>query len=222
MLAVCAVGWLCNILGEEFWYLGFMLPRQELTHGRLAWLVKARPIQVDPDKKREGARLSSDVNTLGRRTRRAVRRGVVVMEIEGTVRIERPIGEVWAVFMEAYPAAYQNDFAWQPDLLDETVLFRSPTGLGTKVRERRPGLGESTWEIIELIPMQRIVWKSVESRMPYEGVYSYEEEAGATRYTYWARVEMRGLQKLLAPFARRASRKQLDVNLQRLKRILDR
>jgi len=144
------------------------------------------------------------------------------MEIQTTVRIERPIEEVWAFFMEEYPAAYLNDFAWQPDLLDETVLYQSPTGIGTRVRESRPGLGESTWEITELIPMQRIVWKSVESRMPYEGVYSYEEDAGATRYTYRARVEMSGLQKLLAPFARRASQRQLDANLQRLKRILDR
>lgn len=39
VLVVYIIGWICNILGEEFWYRGFMLPRQELTHGRLAWLV---------------------------------------------------------------------------------------------------------------------------------------------------------------------------------------
>ena len=33
------VGWLLNILGEEFWYRGWMLPRQELAFGKLAWLV---------------------------------------------------------------------------------------------------------------------------------------------------------------------------------------
>lgn len=70
--------------------------------------------------------------------------------------------------------------------------------------------------------MKRIVWKSVASRMPYEGVYSYEGDGGATKYTYWARIEPRGLLKLFAPLARRSSQKQLDSNLQRLKRILDR
>jgi uncharacterized membrane protein len=144
------------------------------------------------------------------------------MEIQATGRLERPFEEVCAFFMEEYPAAYLNDFAWQPDLLDETVVYQSPTGLGTKVRERRPGLGESTWEITELVPMQRIVWKSVESRMPYEGVYTYEQDGDATKYTYWARVDMRGPQKILAPLAQRSSQKQLDANLQRLKRILDR
>jgi membrane protease YdiL (CAAX protease family) len=29
-----------NIAGEEFWWRGYLLPRQELTHGRWAWLVQ--------------------------------------------------------------------------------------------------------------------------------------------------------------------------------------
>ena len=28
-----------NIVGEEFWWRGYILPRQELVHGRWAWLV---------------------------------------------------------------------------------------------------------------------------------------------------------------------------------------
>ncbi len=33
------LGWLCNILGEELLWRGFMLPRQEVSYGRWAWLV---------------------------------------------------------------------------------------------------------------------------------------------------------------------------------------
>jgi len=33
------LGWVLNILGEEFWFRGYLLPRQELAHGRHAWLV---------------------------------------------------------------------------------------------------------------------------------------------------------------------------------------
>ncbi|MCT2535371.1 CPBP family intramembrane metalloprotease [Aquibacillus koreensis] len=29
----------CNILGEEFWWRGYILPRQELAFGKKAWLV---------------------------------------------------------------------------------------------------------------------------------------------------------------------------------------
>lgn len=33
-------GWLFNILGEEFWFRGYMLPRQELTYRRYAWILQ--------------------------------------------------------------------------------------------------------------------------------------------------------------------------------------
>ena len=31
--------WLLNIFGEEFWYRGWMLPRQELAFGKYAWII---------------------------------------------------------------------------------------------------------------------------------------------------------------------------------------
>jgi len=34
-----AVLLLCNVMGEELWWRGYLLPRQELAHGRAAWLV---------------------------------------------------------------------------------------------------------------------------------------------------------------------------------------
>jgi membrane protease YdiL (CAAX protease family) len=33
------IGWFFNIAGEEFWYRGWMLPRQEAAFGKYAWLV---------------------------------------------------------------------------------------------------------------------------------------------------------------------------------------
>ncbi|MBE0477251.1 MAG: SRPBCC family protein [Coriobacteriia bacterium] len=100
------------------------------------------------------------------------------MDIQGTITIERPIGEVWAFLQDL-----RNDFAWQADLLRETVLYNSPTGVGTKVRETRKGFGESTWEVTEVIPMRRVAYKSISSPIPYEGVYLFEEAAGATKFT---------------------------------------
>jgi membrane protease YdiL (CAAX protease family) len=37
-IAYC-IGWVLNILGEEFFYRGWLLPRQEAAFGRWAWLV---------------------------------------------------------------------------------------------------------------------------------------------------------------------------------------
>ena len=39
VLLVYFLGWFFNIFGEEFWFRGYMLPRQELTHERYAWIV---------------------------------------------------------------------------------------------------------------------------------------------------------------------------------------
>jgi membrane protease YdiL (CAAX protease family) len=36
---VFLVGWLLNIFGEEFWFRGYILPRQELAFGRYAWVA---------------------------------------------------------------------------------------------------------------------------------------------------------------------------------------
>ena len=39
VVIVYFLGWILNIFGEEFWYRGWMLPRQELAFGRVAWLI---------------------------------------------------------------------------------------------------------------------------------------------------------------------------------------
>ena len=39
IVIVYVIGWIFNILGEELWYRGFMLPRQELASPRFGWLV---------------------------------------------------------------------------------------------------------------------------------------------------------------------------------------
>lgn len=39
LIIVYFVGWFLNIVGEEFWYRGWMLPRQEVAFGKFAWLV---------------------------------------------------------------------------------------------------------------------------------------------------------------------------------------
>jgi membrane protease YdiL (CAAX protease family) len=39
VVLVYTVGWFFNIIGEEFWFRGYLLPAQELAHGKIAWLV---------------------------------------------------------------------------------------------------------------------------------------------------------------------------------------
>jgi len=39
IIGIYFIGWSLNIVGEEFWYRGWMLPRQEIAFGKCAWLV---------------------------------------------------------------------------------------------------------------------------------------------------------------------------------------
>jgi membrane protease YdiL (CAAX protease family) len=39
VIGVYLIGWLLNIAGEEFWYRGWMLPRQEEAFGKYAWII---------------------------------------------------------------------------------------------------------------------------------------------------------------------------------------
>ena len=39
LVLVYFIGWFFNIFGEEFWFRGYILPRQELAFGKTAWLV---------------------------------------------------------------------------------------------------------------------------------------------------------------------------------------
>jgi membrane protease YdiL (CAAX protease family) len=39
LVLVYFIGWFLNIFGEEFWFRGYILPRQELAFRSLAWLV---------------------------------------------------------------------------------------------------------------------------------------------------------------------------------------
>lgn len=39
LIPIYFIGWFLNIAGEEFWYRGWMLPRQEVAFGKYAFLV---------------------------------------------------------------------------------------------------------------------------------------------------------------------------------------
>jgi len=138
------------------------------------------------------------------------------MDYRGTITIKRSVNEVWAFFQEP-----RNDFAWQADLLQHGILYESPTVVGSRGREIRKSLGESTWEVTEFIPEQRIAYKSISSSVPYQGAYLFEGVEGGTTFTSEYHLELSGLSSLLAPIVRHFAQKQLATNLDRLKWMLE-
>jgi len=89
-------------------------------------------------------------------------------------------------------------------------------------RETRKGLGESTWEITEYLPEQRISYKSTFSRFPYNGAYTFEALGSATKFTSCqVDLELPFVLRLVSPVAKHRARAQLVVNLHRLKDMLE-
>ena len=39
LVVVYFIGWFFNICGEELWFRGYILPRQELAFGKAAWVI---------------------------------------------------------------------------------------------------------------------------------------------------------------------------------------
>jgi uncharacterized protein YndB with AHSA1/START domain len=79
-----------------------------------------------------------------------------------------------------------------------------------------------TYEIIDLVPDERLVMRTAEGPFPMETTYTWEEAGpGKTRMTLRNRGEPSGFSRLAAPIMaaamRRANRKDLD----RLKTILE-
>lgn len=138
------------------------------------------------------------------------------MDYQETITISRPITEVWAFFQEP-----RNDFGWQADLLGQKMIYKSPTGIGSIGREKRKSLGESTWEATEIILEQKLAYKSTSSKIPYEGAYLFESVKGGTKFTSDVHLEPSGLWKLAAPIVKHLARKQLVINLNRLKDMLE-
>ena len=138
------------------------------------------------------------------------------MDFQETITINRPISEVWAFFQEP-----RNDFGWQADLLGQKMIYMSPTGVGTTAREKRKSFGESTWELTEFILEHKIAFKSTISPISYEGAYLFESVEGGTKFIYKMHAELSGLWKLGALIVKNRARKQLVINLNRLKDMLE-
>lgn len=140
----------------------------------------------------------------------------VVTEIE----IERPCAEV-----ATYAGDPANAPTWYVNI--ESVEWESPPPLavGSRMAFVAQFLGRRlayTYEVVELVPGQKLVMRTAQGPFPMETTYTWEGlSEGRTRMTLRNSGEPSGFSKLAAPIMasamRRANRKDLD----RLKVLLE-
>jgi uncharacterized membrane protein len=144
----------------------------------------------------------------------------VAVDVLTEIEIERPLGEVarWATDPDNAPEWYVNI---------ESVEWKSapPLRVGSRIAFVARFLGRRlayTYEIVELLPDERLVMSTAEGPFPMETTYSWQAAGQTrTRMTLRNRGEPRGFSALFAPFMARAMRRANQADLRRLKSLLE-
>jgi uncharacterized protein YndB with AHSA1/START domain len=145
----------------------------------------------------------------------------MAVDVQCEIEIARPPAEVGA-----YAADPDHTTDWYANI--KAVEWRSPRPLaaGSHLAFIARFLGrrlEYTYEIIELVPGERLVMRTAEGPFPMETTYTWEPSGdGATRMTMRNRGEPAGFAKVAAPMMAAAMRRAMTKDLQRLRAILER
>ncbi len=142
------------------------------------------------------------------------------VDVETSTIIDRPRAKV-AKFA-SNPA---NAPRWYANI--ESVEWKTSRRLavGSRVAFVARFLGkhiEYTYEIVELVPLERLVMQTAEGPFPMETTYTWEAlSAGSTRMTFRNRGAPAGFAKFAGPMMSRSIRKANEKDLATLKELLE-
>jgi uncharacterized protein YndB with AHSA1/START domain len=144
----------------------------------------------------------------------------LAVDVLTEIEIARPREEV-----AAFAADPASATAWYENI--ERVEWRSdpPLAVGSRVAFVARFLGRRlayTYEIVELVPGERLVMRTADGPFPMETTYTWADGgSGGTRMTLRNRGEPSGFSGLAAPLLVAAMRRANRKDLERLKEILE-
>jgi uncharacterized protein YndB with AHSA1/START domain len=126
-------------------------------------------------------------------------------------------------------AAYAGDPGhapqWYVNIREVTWLTEPPVRVGSRMDFVAQFLGRRlayTYEVVELVPGERLVMRTADGPFPMETTYTWEPAGdGATRMTLRNRGTPSGFAGLAAPVMERAMRRATTKDLARLKTLLE-
>jgi len=117
-----------------------------------------------------------------------------------------------------------NDTRWIKALDSVRTLGDEPVGPGTRVERIASFLGrriEYVNEIVELVPGERLVMRSVKAPFPMEVRYELDEAGDGTRMRIRATGDASGFYRVAGPLLGAAVRRGIERDLDELKKVLE-
>jgi hypothetical protein len=144
----------------------------------------------------------------------------MTVDVETRTTIARSV-EVVA----AYAIDPSNAPEWYANIESVEWATEPPARVGSRVAFVARFLGRRlayTYEVVELVPGERLVMRTAQGPFPMETTYTWQPAGdGATRMTLRNRGEPSGFSKLAAPFMAAAMRRANRKDLAELRRILE-
>jgi uncharacterized membrane protein len=144
----------------------------------------------------------------------------VSVDIVTEIDISRPVDVV-----SAFAADPSNAPTWYDNIDSVEWKTPPPARIGSQMTFVAHFLGrtlEYTYELIELVPGERLVMRTAQGPFPMETTYTWAPvDAGTTHMTLRNRGEPSGFSKAMAPFMGAAMRRATRKDLGKLKAILE-
>ena len=143
------------------------------------------------------------------------------VDVMTTIEIDRPRAEV-----ASFAGDPGNATAWYENIRSVEWETEPPVAVGSRMAFVAQFLGRRlayTYEVLELVPGERLVMSTAQGPFPMTTTYLWEDAAGGrTRMTLRNAGEPSGFSKIGAPMMASAMRRANRKDLARLKQLLQR